>query len=78
MKKQGVVIDYDGYNGIIETSTKEKYFLLREEIISDEELKVLDRVMFVPESKQYDDEEYHIARFVRKLSYNPNNKDLNK
>lgn len=77
MKKQGVVIDYDGYNGIIETSMNERYILIREEIISNEELKVLDRVMFLPESKTYDDKEYRIARFVRKLNYNPNNKDLN-
>ena len=67
MKKQGVVIDNNGYEGIIETKLKEKYILLREEIIGEEELKKLDYVMFVPEEKKYGEEAYKIARFVRKL-----------
>ncbi len=76
MKKQGIVIDYDGYYGIIETTKKEKYILIREEIINDEELNKLDRVMFVPEVKEYEDEKYNMARFVRKLSKS-SNRDLN-
>lgn len=68
MKKTGVIIDYNGYDGIIETNLKEKYILLREEIVSDEELKKLDQVMFVPENKKYEDYDYNIARFVRKLT----------
>ena len=67
MKKTGVVIDYDGYTGIIETETKERYFLIREEIVNEVELHKLDNVMFVPEEKKYEDAEYCVARFVRKL-----------
>lgn len=77
MKKQGVVIDYNGYDGIIETTMKEKYIFLREAIVDDEILKKLDYVSFVPESKSIEDEEYRIARFVKKLTRNPNNRDLN-
>ena len=68
MKKTGVVIDYNGYNGIIETSLNERYILLKEEIVSDEVLNKLDQVMFVPENKKYEDYDYNIARFVRKLT----------
>lgn len=68
MKKTGVVIDYNGYNGIIETSLKERYILLKEEIVSDEVLNKLDQVMFVPDNKKYEDYDYNIARFVRKLT----------
>lgn len=79
MKIEGVVIDYNGYDGIIETIKKEQFILLREEIVDDETLNKLDKVMFVPEHKQYQDEEYNIARFVRKLSKSTssNNRDLN-
>ncbi len=68
MKKTGVVIDYNGYNGIIETSLNERYILLKEEIVSDEVLNKLDQVMFVPDNKKYEDYDYNIARFVRKLT----------
>ena len=68
MKKLGVVIDYNGYNGIIETEMKERYILLREEIVDDETLNKLDKVVFVPDNKKDDEYEYNMARFVRKLS----------
>ena len=68
MKKTGVVIDYNGYNGIIEKYLNERYILLKEEIVSDEVLNKLDQVMFVPDNKKYEDYDYNIARFVRKLT----------
>ena len=79
MKQEGVVIDYNGYDGMIETVKKEQFILLREEIVDDEALNKLDKVMFVPEYKQYESSEYNIARFVRKLhkSNQSNNRDLN-
>ena len=66
MKKEGIVIDYNGDNGIIETNMKEKYILLREEIVSDEELNKLDMVSFI-EDENKNNIDYKIARFVRKL-----------
>ena len=68
MKEVGVVIDYNGYNGIIKTENGEQFLLLKEEIVNNEELKKLDYVNFVKEI--YNDPEYtqNIARFVRKIN----------
>ena len=70
MKQIGVVIDYNGYEGIIETEAKDEYILLREEVVSNDVLKKLDKVSFVPDNKRYEDGECNIARFVRKISPN--------
>ncbi len=66
MKLVGVVIDYDGYNGMIEANG-DKYLLLRDEIVDNEVLQKLDNVSFVPEIYKGFEVEEKVARFVRKI-----------
>ena len=69
MKNIGVVKEYNGYNGKIESLDGESYELLKKDIMSDD-LTKYDSVTFVPED--YNKIEYNtkIARFVKKLDKN--------
>ena len=69
MKKMGIVQSYDGYYGVIESDNGEKYLLLKDQIVKQEDfnnLNVLDNVTFVPELYSNNEIEQKVARFVKK------------
>ena len=68
MIKTGIVTKYDNHFGTIESDTKEQYILKDDEIVDGGRLKVLDKVQFVAETKDYEDGSYNMARFVKKIS----------
>lgn len=67
MKEFGVVIRYNGFYGIIETTNKDKYILLKKEI-KNSKVSVEDKVEFEPDILPSEVGQVKIARFVKVLT----------
>lgn len=65
MKKEGIIIDYNGFVGKIKSIEGEEYLMLRKDIIGD--VKEDDKVLFTPDLFKTIDYERQVARFIRKL-----------
>ena len=68
MKKQGIVIEYDGYTGKIKDVNGIDYLLLKKEVIDN--VKINDEVIFNSEKVYTTYEDRNVARFVKKLKRN--------
>ena len=66
MKKEGIVKEYNGFNGKIIDNCGKDYLLLKEEIINNEVINKLDTVTFVPEKCNLYNNYKEVARFVKK------------
>lgn len=64
MKKEGIVINYDGYTGTIKDYYGKEYLLLKKETL--ENINEKDIVMFDPEVVVTSEEDRNVARFVKK------------
>ena len=64
MKKEGIVINYDGYTGTIKDYYGKEYLLLKKETL--ENINEKDIVMFDPEVFFKSEEDRNFARFVKK------------
>ena len=66
MKIEGIVKEYNGFNGRIIDDFGRDYLLLKEEIINNEIINKLDTVTFVPEKCKIYNNYKEVARFVKK------------
>lgn len=66
MKLEGIVKEYNGFNGKIVDKFGDSYLLLKEEIVDDKIINKLDVVTFVSEGYKINSIDGKIARFVRK------------
>ena len=69
MKKIGIVKEFDGYNGIIESLDGIEYNIFKKDIYYDN-INKYDSVMFIPEEYKKPEYETNVARFVKKLDKN--------
>lgn len=67
MKENGIVKEYDGYCGTIVNELKEEYLLLKKELMEEVELKVNDKVSFIPEKVETLTKDRNVATFVKPL-----------
>ena len=69
MKKIGIIKDFDGYNGKVESLDGIEYNIYKKDICY-QNINKFDSVSFVPE--EYNKPEYktNIARFVKKIERN--------
>ena len=68
MKKEGIVVEYDGYTCTIKDSSGVNYLLLKKEVIGYVEKS--DQVIFNSEKVITTQGDRNIARFVKKLKRN--------
>ncbi len=69
MKKIGIVKEFDGYNGIIESLDGIEYNIFKKDIYY-KDINKFDSVSFVPEEYNKPEYETNVARFVKKLDKN--------
>lgn len=69
MKKEGIVINYDGYTGIIKDYNGKEYLLLKKETM--ENINEKDIVLFDSEVVITSEEDRNVARFVKKKVLKP-------
>ena len=70
MKEIGKVKEYNNYYGTIVDEKGDKYLLLKEQIMNDTEINNMDIVSFVPEEYKKNEVDQKIARFVKKIGSN--------